>query len=91
ADRGMAALPWRASLAVRTARLVYAAIGGRLAERGFDAIAGRAVVPGLAKLALAGRAGAAAIGELPARAAHPAGARIPRRQLEFGPEVTCLP
>ena len=91
ADLGMAALPWRASLAVRTARLVYAAIGDRLAERGFDALAGRAVVPGMAKLALAGRASAAALVEIPRRAAHPAFARIPRRQLEFGDEVLCLP
>jgi 15-cis-phytoene synthase len=91
ADLGMAALPWRASLAVRTARLVYAAIGDRLAERGFDALAGRAVVPGMAKLALAGRASAAALIEIPRRAAHPAFARIPRRQLEFGDEVLCLP
>jgi 15-cis-phytoene synthase len=91
ADLGMTALPWRASLAVRTARLVYAAIGDRLAERGFDALAGRAVVPGLTKMALAGRAGAAAVRELPARAARPAWPRVPRRQLEFGDEVLCLP
>jgi len=91
ADHGMAALPWRASLAVRTARLVYAAIGARLAERGYDALAGRAVVPGLAKLALAGRAGAAALSEIPSRAARPASARVPTRQVQFGPDVLCLP
>jgi hypothetical protein len=87
----MAALPWRASLAIRTARLVYAAIGDRLAERSFDVLAGRAVVSGPAKLVLAARAGAAALGELPLRAVHPAGARIPDRRVEFGPEVVCAP
>jgi phytoene synthase len=91
ADDGMAALPWRAALAVRTARLVYAAIGDRIAARGFDVMAGRAVVPGLAKMALAGRAGAAALSEIPARAAHTGSAHIPRRNIEFGPDVLCVP
>jgi 15-cis-phytoene synthase len=91
ADAGMAALPWRASLAVRTARLVYAGIGDRLAARAFDVLSGRAVVSGPAKLVLAARAGAAALGELPARAVHPAGARIPHRRVDFGPEVVCAP
>jgi 15-cis-phytoene synthase len=91
ADAGMAALPWRAALAIRTARLVYAAIGDRIARRGFDVGAGRAVVPGLAKLALVGRAGAAALGELPRRAARPAAPRIPDRLMQFGPDVLCLP
>jgi 15-cis-phytoene synthase len=90
ADAGMAALPWRASLAVRTARLVYAAIGDRLAARAFDVLSGRAVVSGPAKLALAGRAGAATLGELPARVFHFASARVPDRVVEFGPEVLCL-
>jgi 15-cis-phytoene synthase len=90
ADAGMAALPWRASLAVRTARLVYAAIGDRLAARAFDVLSGRAVVSGPAKLALAGRAGAAALGELPARVFHFASARVPDRVVQFGPEVVCL-
>ncbi|HTE50135.1 MAG TPA: phytoene/squalene synthase family protein [Kofleriaceae bacterium] len=91
ADLGMAALPWRASLAIRTARLVYAAIGDRIAARGFDVGAGRAVVPGATKLVLVGRAAAAAVRELPARAAWPAGARIPDRHVHFGPDVLCLP
>lgn len=55
-DAGMYALPLRAALAVRAARLVYAAIGDELARRGFDALSGRAVVPGWKKLALVGRA-----------------------------------
>src|SRR5690606_15809209 len=35
-DRGLAALPWRSALAVRTARRVYAAIGERVAAQHFD-------------------------------------------------------
>jgi phytoene synthase len=55
-DAGMYALPLRAALAVRAARLVYSAIGQELEKRGFDAMRGRAVVPGWKKLALLGRA-----------------------------------
>jgi hypothetical protein len=55
ADRGIRALDGRVRLAVRTARLVYAAIGDVLAGRGFD-VAPRAVVPRRRKLALVGRA-----------------------------------
>lgn len=55
-DAGLAALPFRVALAVRAARLVYAAIGTELARRGHDVTAGRAVVPLWRKLALVGRA-----------------------------------
>jgi phytoene synthase len=55
-DAGLYALPLRAALAVRAARLVYSSIGDELARRGFDALRGRAVVPGWRKLALVGRA-----------------------------------
>jgi phytoene synthase len=55
-DAGLYALPLRAALAVRAARLVYSAIGQELAKRGFDALRGRAVVPVWKKLALLGRA-----------------------------------
>ncbi|HEY6035742.1 MAG TPA: phytoene/squalene synthase family protein, partial [Kofleriaceae bacterium] len=51
ADSGMTALPWRAALAVRAARNVYAAIGARITTS-LD----RAVVPGATKLALVARA-----------------------------------
>jgi len=43
-DRGVDALPWRSAIAVRAARRIYAAIGGRIAARGHDVTAGRAVV-----------------------------------------------
>ncbi len=66
-DRGLLALPWRCAFGVRAARLVYAAIGARIARRGHDVLAGRAVVPTWQKLWLVVRAGLGALGELPAR------------------------
>ena len=55
-DAGLSALPFRVALAVRSARLIYAAIGAELARRGHDALAGRAVVPLWRKLALVAQA-----------------------------------
>lgn len=69
-DRGLLALPWRCAFGVRAARLVYAAIGARIARRGHDVLAGRAVVPTWQKLWLVARAGFGALGELPARLVH---------------------
>jgi phytoene synthase len=66
-DRGLPALPWRCALAVRTARLVYAAIGDEILRSACDVRAGRAVVPDVEKLRLAGRATASALAELPGR------------------------
>lgn len=68
ADGGMRALPSRAALAVRTARLVYAAIGDQLARASFDPLRGRVFVPFLLKLWLVLRAVFATALELPARA-----------------------
>lgn len=56
ADAGLFALPWRCAIAIRTARLVYSAIGGVLARRGHDPLAGRAVVSRGRKVLLALRA-----------------------------------
>jgi 15-cis-phytoene synthase len=67
-DLGLRALPLRVAIAVRTARLVYAAIGARLAAQGYDVHAGRAVVPTWRKLTLVARAIAC---ELANRAAAP--------------------
>jgi phytoene synthase len=55
-DRGLCALGLRAAFAVRTARLLYSAIGGRIARSGYDVFAGRAVVPRFRKLIACGRA-----------------------------------
>ena len=56
ADRGLRAMSTRCLFAVRTARLVYAAIGDRIAARGYDAWAGRAYVPFARKLLLLAKA-----------------------------------
>lgn len=55
-DAGLPALSFRCAVAIRTARLVYAAIGDALGARGFDVTAGRAVVPARRKVWLLARA-----------------------------------
>jgi 15-cis-phytoene synthase len=52
ADRGIPALPFRCALAVRAARLIYAAIGTELRRRDCDPYRGRVVVPLFKKLFL---------------------------------------
>ena len=74
ADEAIDLLGFRCALAVRTARLVYAAIGGRIAAQDCDVLAGRAVVPASGKLLLAFRAFAVGLAQFrprPARAALP--------------------
>jgi phytoene synthase len=66
-DRGLRHLPWRCAFAVRAARHIYAAIGRRLARRGHDVTAGRAVVPTWRKLSLVGTAAAWAATRAPLR------------------------
>jgi len=51
-DQGLLALRWRFSVAIRAARLIYAAIGSRIEEQRYDVHAGRAVVPTRRKLEL---------------------------------------
>jgi phytoene synthase len=55
-DGGLWALPWRAGLAIRAARSIYAQIGVQLGREGFDPLRGRAVVGPLTKTTLALRA-----------------------------------
>ncbi len=91
-DRGVRALPWRAAIAVRAARGVYAAIGGRIARTGHDVTAGRAVVPTGAKLgrvavAVAGVALTSPLRALRAATGHTV--RVPTRTLEL-PDVPRL-
>jgi 15-cis-phytoene synthase len=66
-DEGLLALPWRCALAVRTARKLYAAIGGELARTGHDVRVGRVTVPAIRKLWLMGWAVLESLAELPAR------------------------
>jgi 15-cis-phytoene synthase len=74
-DRGLWALSPRCRLGVRAARLIYAEIGVELARRGFDPLAGRAVVSRRRKLRLVGRAAMSAI------QGDPGPVRVPRREL----------
>jgi phytoene synthase len=55
-DAGMPLLDWRSALATRTASLVYARIGDRIARQRHDVFAARAYVPLADKLQLALRA-----------------------------------
>ncbi|HEY0478025.1 MAG TPA: phytoene/squalene synthase family protein [Kofleriaceae bacterium] len=82
-DQGIAALPWRAALAVATARRLYAAIGARIARAGHDVTAGRAVVPRTTRLALVGAAIARLAVTAPRRVLAPRPLRIPLRVLEL--------
>ena len=88
-EQGIAALPWRAGLAVRAASMIYARIGRRLARRGFDPLAGRVVVPTAHKLALVlvalGRQLASGPAALVAHAA-----RTPTTLLQFPGDVLPL-
>jgi phytoene synthase len=56
ADAGIDALPGRCAVAVRAARLIYSAIGDRLAAQAHDVTAPRAIVPAWRKLVLLLRA-----------------------------------
>ncbi|MEZ4359915.1 MAG: phytoene/squalene synthase family protein [Kofleriaceae bacterium] len=67
AERGLPQLDWRSAFGVRAARHLYAAIGDRVAARGCDPLAPRAVVPRWKKFALLGLAAAGALREAPGR------------------------
>lgn len=82
ADRGIPSLPWRAAVAVRVARDVYAGIGDRIALAGHDVTAGRAVVPRHTKLARVASALVWSALTAPVRAFSPA-VRVPQRTLEL--------
>lgn len=77
-ERGLAALDARSAFAVRTAGLVYAAIGRELGRRRYDVFSGRAVVPRWKKWLLCARAALASMAELPRRLLSP---RQPLRSL----------
>lgn len=81
-DRGIRALPWRAAIAVRAARRIYAAIGREIARTGYDVLAGRAIVPPHRKLAHALAAAASGVVAAPLQLFREPAA-IPRRTLEL--------
>ncbi|HEX6242907.1 MAG TPA: phytoene/squalene synthase family protein [Polyangiales bacterium] len=89
AERGIVALPFRAGLAVRAARVLYAAIGDEVRRRGTDPRRGRAFVRGPRKLWLVTCALARQLLQLPRfvweHARRPA--RLPSAQLAFPDEI----
>lgn len=87
ADAGVEMLGWRCALAVRTARLVYAAIGERVEQQDCDPLAGRAVVPFWRKLLLVAAAVLQGLARLPIP--QPA-ARPPQAVLRFPDDVLPL-
>ena len=94
-DAGIAALPWRAGLAVRAARRIYARIGDELARAGFDPLAGRAIVPPWRKRVLVLRALARQLAALPLLGARRLALRLPppalpRAVLEYPRDVIPL-
>jgi phytoene synthase len=86
-DAGMRWLSWRCALAVRTARLVYAAIGDRVAARDHDVWAGRAVVPHWRKVSFAGMALATSLAQAPARLFCTSRHEVPARALRFSEDL----
>ncbi len=70
-DEGLIDLPFRAAVAIRTARDVYSAIGARLRAQRLDVLAGRAIVPRSTKLRLAALAMLRESCSLPRRAITP--------------------
>jgi phytoene synthase len=86
-DAGMRWLSWRSALAVRTARLVYAAIGDLVAARGHDVWAGRAIVPHARKLLFAGRALLLGAREAPGRIVCNSCHAVPAGVLRFSKDL----
>jgi len=67
ADIGLRSLSWRAALAVRAARFIYAEIGTVVRARGCDVFRGRAFVPRSRKYLMGLKALGIAVLELPFR------------------------
>ncbi|MFC1641953.1 phytoene/squalene synthase family protein [Myxococcota bacterium] len=89
-DTGLWALPGRAALAVRTARLVYSAIGDELHRTDCDVFASRAVVPPRRKIQLLGQACLTTAAKIPGRLGHPFQASRLQHELRFPQDVLPL-
>jgi 15-cis-phytoene synthase len=83
ADRGLIALPLRASFGVASARDIYSAIGSRIAAQDYDVNAGRAIVSPTRKVSGVMRAAWRTLVSLPRRAVRRGVHRIPNRTLEL--------
>jgi phytoene synthase len=90
AERGIPALGLRCALAVRAARHVYGAIGGRLRRRGGDPLRGRTVVPAFTKVLLLLWAVLLTLLEIPARLRDRRALAPPPRVLRFPHDVLPL-
>jgi phytoene synthase len=86
-DAGVRSLPWRCALAVRSARLIYSAIGDRIRSRGFDVLAPRAHTTLLTKLFLVLCAAVATLGEWRTRLREPVRASRPMTVVRFPGDV----
>jgi phytoene synthase len=87
-DEGMRWLTWRCALSVRTARYVYAGIGGVIASRGYDVWSGRAYVAQPVKLACVARAFAAGLADLPRHLLRRAPRGLPLASLPYSDELS---
>lgn len=91
AERGIAALPFRAGLAARAAMHLYRAIGDVIAARDFDPTRGRAVVSTSRKLLIVAKVVAKHLLSTPLflfeRLRARGGARLPSSVLDFPEEV----
>ena len=90
-ERGIEALPFRAGLAVRVARHLYAAIGRELLAQGCDPTRGRATVKRSKKLGLVALAMAQHVLGVPryllSRWRAGGGSRLPRTELAFSADL----
>jgi phytoene synthase len=87
ADAGLPALSWRSALAVRAARMIYAAIGRRIAARRFDVLAPRAHTSLATKLFLIVGAVVATLGEWRDRLRAPVRPETPQTIVRFPGDV----
>ena len=73
---------------MRTAGLLYSAIGDMVAARGHDVWAGRAIVPPRHKLVFVGQAVALGLFEAPARLFRTSRHEVPARALRFSEDLS---
>lgn len=88
-DEGLVDLPFRAAVAIRTARGVYSAIGDRLRAQRLNVLSGRAIVPRSTKLRLAAIAMLRESCSLPRRAVTPFEAAQLSTVVRFPDDVIC--